>query len=160
MWSKGVKNTPARRTPGCATCPSTTPTRTGSGWRSARSPWTCWPGALASHCPERGDLRAETAAAANPGRRRAHRPVRATPRPAHRPRLAPGRGHHHRPRPALHPSRPLKPDPQPPQTRTRSAGRMHGRGPLPPGPESRQRITIRPLRKIEANKPWWPFERP
>jgi hypothetical protein len=40
-----------RRTPGCATCPSTTPTRTGSGWRSPRSPRTCWPGAPGSRCP-------------------------------------------------------------------------------------------------------------
>lgn len=42
---------PERRTgsgpPGpmvCATCPSTTPRRTRSGWRSSRSHSTCWPG--------------------------------------------------------------------------------------------------------------------
>ncbi len=37
-----------RRTPGCATCRSTTWPRTGSGWRSARWPRTCRPGAPAS----------------------------------------------------------------------------------------------------------------
>ena len=40
-----------RRTPGCATCPSTTPTRTGSGSRSPHWPRTCWPGAHGSRCP-------------------------------------------------------------------------------------------------------------
>ena len=40
-----------RRTPGCATCPSTTPTRTGSGSPSPHSPRTCSPGARGSPCP-------------------------------------------------------------------------------------------------------------
>jgi hypothetical protein len=40
-----------RRTPDCATCPSTTPTRTASGSPSPPSPRTCLPGARGSRCP-------------------------------------------------------------------------------------------------------------
>lgn len=34
--------------PACATCPSIAPPRTGSGWRSCRSPSPCWPGCRCS----------------------------------------------------------------------------------------------------------------
>ena len=38
----------AARDTGLRNLPCTTPRRTRSGWRSSRSPWTCWPGCRCS----------------------------------------------------------------------------------------------------------------
>ena len=117
--------------------------------RPHRTPRTARPG---------GDLRAQAAAAAHPGRGRTPRALRPTPRPAHRPRLALGRTHHHRAHPAVLAARTL--NTRPPTRRPgpgAPADTLSRRSPLPAHTKHNQQdhraaaeITVRPLRKIEA----------
>ena len=163
-WSCVIAATPASRTasapartPGCATCPSTTlnQNRVWLAIAALAADLLAWTARLALPATGR-DLRAQAAAAAHPGRGRTNRAHRATARPAHRPRLALGRRDHHRAparlcalaRALTINSRPDDPGPGAPADR-RWAGDCH----CPPRPTPQQdqiqrtKITVRPYER-------------
>ncbi len=92
--------------PACATSLSTTPHRTRSGWRSSRSPWTCWPGCPCSPSPAKPADGSPPPAAAAVLRGRPTRHQWTPPHPPPRQTLALDQRDHRRPATAHGPAEP------------------------------------------------------